>query len=70
MICNTFKECKWKPHFFWSGNSQAIKLPKEFRLKGTVADIRREGHKIIIQEKETLTWDEFFLNMRHVLILN
>jgi virulence-associated protein VagC len=45
-------------------------LPKEFRLKGTVADIRREGHKIIIQEKETLTWDEFFLNMRHVLILN
>lgn len=34
---------------FTSGNSQAIRLPKEFRLDVRRVDIRREGSRLIIE---------------------
>jgi antitoxin VapB len=34
---------------FWSGRSQAVRLPKEFRLDSDEVRIRREGKKIILE---------------------
>jgi antitoxin VapB len=43
---------------FWSGHSQAIRIPKELRLRSNTAEIFREGDRIIIREKKALTWTE------------
>lgn len=37
---------------FRSGNSQALRLPKEFRFRGKEVDIFRRGNEIILREKE------------------
>lgn len=34
---------------FWSGRSQAVRLPKEFRVDGDEVRIRREGTNIILE---------------------
>lgn len=34
---------------FWSGRSQAVRLPKEFRVDGKEVLIRREGDAIVLQ---------------------
>ena len=34
---------------FWSGRSQAVRLPKEFRVDGDEVRIRRQGSKIILE---------------------
>lgn len=36
---------------FWSGRSQAVRLPKEFRIAGDVQDveIRRKGNQLILE---------------------
>jgi antitoxin VapB len=34
---------------FWSGRSQAVRLPKEFRVEGDKVLIHREGAKIILE---------------------
>ena len=34
---------------FWSGRSQAIRLPKKYRLAGREVRIRREGARLIIE---------------------
>ena len=36
---------------FKSGNSQAVRLPKEFRLKGTEVEIFRRGDELVLREK-------------------
>ena len=36
---------------FRSGNSQAVRLPKEFRLKSTEVEIFRRGDEIVLREK-------------------
>ncbi len=41
---------------FWSGRSQAVRLPKEFRLDGEEVRIRRQG-KAIILEPIVEDWD-------------
>lgn len=38
---------------FRSGNSQAVRLPKEFRLKSKEVEIFRRGREIVLREKET-----------------
>lgn len=37
---------------FRSGNSQAVRLPKEFRFKSKEVEIIRRGNEIILREKE------------------
>jgi antitoxin VapB len=37
---------------FRSGNSQAVRLPKEFRLKSEEVEIFRRGDEIVLREKE------------------
>jgi antitoxin VapB len=34
---------------FWSGRSQAVRLPKEFRLRGGEVRIRRHGNAVILE---------------------
>lgn len=34
---------------FWSGRSQAVRLPKAFRLEGAEVRIRRQGQAIILE---------------------
>ena len=36
---------------FRSGNSQAVRLPKQFRLKGHEVEIFRRGDEIVLSEK-------------------
>lgn len=45
---------------FMSGNSQAIRIPKEFQIKSKVVEILRKGKELIIREKKPQTWDEIF----------
>jgi antitoxin VapB len=34
---------------FWSGRSQAVRLPKEFRFEGKAVRIRRHGSAVILE---------------------
>jgi antitoxin VapB len=34
---------------FWSGRSQAVRLPKDFRLPGDQVRIRRHGSAVILE---------------------
>ena len=34
---------------FWTGRSQAVRLPKEFRFEGEAVSVRREGKAIILE---------------------
>lgn len=34
---------------FWSGRSQAVRLPKTFRMEGDEVRIRREGRRVILE---------------------
>lgn len=40
---------------FWSGRSQAVRIPKELRLQGDEATIRKVGTSLII-EPVTVDW--------------
>ncbi len=37
---------------FWSGRSQAIRLPKAFRLSVSEVEIRREGDSLVLEPVE------------------
>jgi antitoxin VapB len=37
---------------FRSGNSQAVRLPKQFRLKSKEVEIYRRGDEIVLREKD------------------
>jgi antitoxin VapB len=45
---------------FKNGNSQAVRLPKEFRFKGTEVVIRKEGSRVILEPLEKAAWPEGF----------
>ena len=34
---------------FWSGRSQAVRLPKEFRMTGDEVRIRKQGAAVILE---------------------
>jgi antitoxin VapB len=48
----------WRAHdvgtarVFRSGNSQAVRLPKQFRLKSKEVEIFRRGDEIVLREKD------------------
>jgi antitoxin VapB len=45
---------------FRNGNSQAVRLPRAFRLPGKEALIRREGDKIILEPLTPSRWPRNF----------
>ncbi len=38
-----------KAKLFWSGRSQAVRLPKEFRFEGEEVRVRRHGSAVILE---------------------
>lgn len=50
---------------FKNGNSQAVRLPKEFRFEGDEVLMYREGDRIIMQPKKR-RWDDFFASDKRV----
>lgn len=49
---------------FWTGNSQALRLPKAFRFSGSEVRIRKQGERVII---EPITTDWSFLDDIHTI---
>ncbi len=45
-----------KAKLFWSGRSQAVRLPKGFRFTGTEVSIRKHGNSVIL-EPIAENWD-------------
>ena len=45
---------------FKNGRSQAVRLPKEFRLPGSEVYIEKRGSVVILRPKAAVDWDEFF----------
>ena len=41
---------------FWSGRSQAVRLPKEFRFDAKEVRIRREGDAVILEPVDDDEW--------------
>jgi antitoxin VapB len=48
-----------KAKLFQNGNSQAVRLPKDFRIPGNEVKIFKKGKQIIIEPLE-MTWDVLF----------
>ena len=44
---------------FWSGRSQAVRLPKEFRVEGGEVTIRRRGTSLILDAVDA--WPEGYV---------
>ncbi len=44
---------------FQNGRSQAVRLPKAFRMQGKEVKISKQGNKIILEPIET-SWDQWF----------
>jgi antitoxin VapB len=50
---------------FRTGGSQAVRLPKEFRMEGSEVYIAQEGERIILLPKKKKEWPpKFFQNIR------
>ena len=49
---------------FQNGKSQAVRLPKEFRMAGKEVYIKRQGEAIVLLPKET-SWDSLFNSLDH-----
>ncbi len=50
---------------FKNGNSQAVRLPMEFRFEGDEVLIYQEGGRVVLQPMDS-NWDEFFFDKRSV----
>ncbi len=47
---------------FRSGNSQAVRIPKEFQLEGTEVEIQRRGDTLILRSKRK-SWAPFLQSL-------
>ncbi|MDR2428379.1 MAG: type II toxin-antitoxin system VapB family antitoxin [Candidatus Margulisbacteria bacterium] len=45
---------------FTSGNSQAVRLPKQFRLASDKVYITKDDERLVITPKTKLSWQSFF----------
>jgi len=49
---------------FKNGQSQAVRLPKEFRMSGSEVYIKKQGEAIVLLPKEK-SWDTLFDSLNH-----
>jgi len=49
---------------FKNGQSQAVRLPKEFRMAGREVYIKKEGEAIVLLPKEK-SWESLFESLNH-----
>ena len=54
-----------KAKLFMHGRSQAVRLPKEFRMPGTEVEVYRDGEKVVLRPvpKKKIDWDKFWAEM-------
>ncbi|MGZ5433605.1 MAG: antitoxin [Thermoanaerobaculia bacterium] len=45
---------------FWTGRTQAVRLPKEFRFEGDTVLVRREGNAVILEPAHA--WPEGYVD--------
>ena len=45
---------------FQNGRSQAVRLPKEFRFKGSEVKIRKKGRQVILEPLDQTEWPKGF----------
>lgn len=45
-----------RARIFWTGRSQAVRLPKEFRFEGDTVLVRREGDAVVLEPVDA--WPE------------
>ena len=50
-----------KARVFQSGNSQAVRLPKQFRFRSPVVDIYRRGDEVVLRESPATLENAFDL---------
>jgi antitoxin VapB len=65
---NARQICPTKPNFFFTHNSQAVRLPLEYRFEGSEVFIRRDpvtGH--VILSRRPSSWDDFFMMDSYVV---
>ena len=43
---------------FRTGGSQAVRLPKKYRFRGSEVRIRREGRAVVLEPLEEASWPE------------
>jgi antitoxin VapB len=48
---------------FTNGRSQAVRLPREFRFRGTEVRIHKEGDKVILEPLEQTQWPKGFWDL-------
>ena len=60
----TFPERKFA-RVFMTGNSQAVRLPQEFRFKTDKVAVRREGNDLILSPPYK-DWADYFTRAPHV----
>ncbi len=49
---------------FMNGQSQAVRLPKEFRMAGKEVYIKKEGEVVMLLPKDK-SWDTLFDSLKH-----
>ena len=52
-----------KAKIFNNGNSQAVRLPKEFRFEGKEIIIRKVANGILLISQDKNTWENWFDNL-------
>ena len=52
-----------KTRLFMSGNSQAVRIPREFQLDGDEVEIQQRGNTLVIRPKK-LTWAPFMDSLK------
>jgi antitoxin VapB len=50
-MCGYTDDAMASAKVFKSGNSQAVRLPKEFRFQGEEVEIFRRGEEVVLREK-------------------
>lgn len=48
---------------FRTGSSQAVRLPKEFRMPGEMVKIYRQGNRVVLEPMDP-TWDSLFAALK------
>ncbi len=51
---------KVRARVFWSGGSQAVRLPKALRVEGSEVLVQRRGHSIVIEPAPDDGWGDFW----------
>ena len=52
-----------KAKIFNNGNSQAVRLPKEFRFEGKEVIVRKVSNGVLLIPQDKNTWENWFDNL-------